>query len=467
MSKVIKIRKGLDISLVGQADKALTKAPMSLTYALTPDDYQGVTPKLLVKVGDEVKAGSALFFDKQNPEMLFTSPVSGVVSDVVRGDKRKLMAVVVTPDGRGEAEKFFEGGAFAGVSSSASSSAFSASSEAAREVLLKSGLWACLIERPFGRVAGVASRPKAIFVSGLDTSPLAGDLAFMVQDRGDDLRAGLEFLKLVAGGDAAVHVTFDVDAQGGVVSSVSSAATEVHSIQGPHPAGNVGVQIAAISPMGKGDVVWTVDIQHLAMIGRFAATGMVDMTKVVALTGAGVRKPHYVKMMSGASVESLLAGNVSAPGSGYRVISGNPLTGRAVSFEGGCVGFYHNQISVIEEGDKYEMFGWALPRFNKFSYSRSYFSWMMPGRKYNLDTNLNGGERAFVMNGLYEQVMPMDIYPVYLLKAIMAGDIDKMEQLGIYEVVEEDVALCEFVCPSKIEWQSILREGINNMIKEL
>lgn len=453
MSTVIKIRKGLDINLVGSANKALAKAPASLTYALMPDDYIGVVPKMLVKVGDAVDAGSPLFFDKENPDVVFVSPVSGTVTDVVRGDKRKLLSVVVTADGANRAIVFSDG-------------AGSISSAQAREMLLKSGLWSCLKQRPFGTIARPDGQPKAIFVSGLDTAPLAPDLNFAVQDQADMLKAGVNFLKLITGVD--VHLTVDAELQRGVLKDIDNVVR--HTISGPHPAGNVGVQIAAVSPIGKGDLVWTVDIQHLAMIGRLAVHGTVDMTKVVALAGSGVRKTQYLRIVSGASVESLLAGNINA--GNYRVISGNPLTGSTVceSMAGitGHIGFYHNQLSVIPEGDKHELFGWAMPRLHRFSFSRSYFSWLQGGKaSYDLDTNTNGGSRAFVMNGVYERVMPMDIYPVYLLKAIMAGDIDKMENLGIYEVIEEDMALCEFVCPSKIEWQSILREGINKMIKEL
>lgn len=461
MSKVIKLRKGLDINLVGSAERVLTKCPASARYAVVPGHYRGVTPKLLVKVGDKVKAGSPLFFSKEHPEVLFSSPVSGEVSAVNRGEKRKILSVVVTPDGSGESESF-------DVCPVAE-----LDRQRVKETLLKAGFWPMIIQRPFGVIADTAARPKAIFVSGLDTAPLAPDLSFLVQDQGDCIVAGLEVLKKLT--DGKVHLTVGTDTTAGVLSKIEQA--EVHHIEGPHPAGNVGVQIAQIDPIGKGDVVWTVELQHVVMIGRLFLTGTVDMSKVVALTGSEVVKPHYFKVISGAMVSSVTDGNLRpkpetdarTDGGDVRVISGNPLTGTKVELDDveGYLGFYHNQITVIPEGNRYEFLGWAMPRLNKFSVSHSYFSWLFPKKRYDLDTNLNGGRRAFVQTGIYDKVMPMNIYPLYLIKAILAGDIDKMENLGIYEVIEEDVALCEFIDPSKNEWQAIVGRGIEQMIKEL
>lgn len=442
MSKVIKLRKGLDINLVGSAERVVTTAPISQQYALTPEDYVGVTPKLLVAVDQRVKAGEPIFFDKENPEVLFTSPVSGTLKQVVRGDKRKILSIEIESDGAMESVQFEK----------------AATAEQAKQLLLSSGMWPMIKRRPFGTIAKVDELPRAIFVSGFDTAPLAGDLDFMVGDRIKDIEAGVALLKLMTGKE--VFITLRSSAS--VLSKVQGV--KINYVEGRHPAGNVGVQISALAPIAKGEVVWTVDIQHLAMIGSLAITGKVDFSKMVAVVGSGVKKPSYCKVICGAQMASVLGGNFV--GGNYRLINGNPLCGNSTSMEG-AVGFYNNQITVIPQGDEYELLGWAMPRFNKFSFSKGYFSWLMPGKKYNLDTNLNGGERAFVMNGLYEEVLPMDIYPVYLLKAVMAGDIDKMENLGIYEVVEEDLALCEFICPSKIEWQKTLRQGINLMIKEL
>ena len=457
MSKVIKLRKGLDINLVGAAERVLTKGGEAASYALVPDHYRGVTPKLLVKVGDKVKAGSPLFFSKENPEVLFTSPVSGEVSAINRGDKRKILSIVVTPDGQGQSESF-------DVCPIAE-----LSRERVKETMLRAGFWPMLIQRPFGIIAKSDATPKAIFISGLDTAPLAPDLNFLVQDQGEHIIAGLEVLKKLT--DGKVHLTVGTDTTAGVLSRVKQA--EVHHIEGPHPAGNVGVQIAHIDPINKGDIVWTVELQHVAMIGRLFLTGAVDMSKIVALTGSEVVKPHYFKVISGALVSSITDGNLRPKTEreerGVRIISGNVLTGNKVEPNEveGYLGFYHNQVTVIPEGNKYEFLGWAMPRINKFSVSHSYFSWLFPNRKYNLDTNMNGGHRAFVQTGIYDKVMPMNIYPLYLIKAIMAGDIDKMENLGIYEILEEDVALCEFIDPSKNEWQTTVSKGIELMIKEL
>lgn len=457
MSKVIKLRKGLDINLVGAAERVLTKGGEAASYALVPDHYRGVTPKLLVKVGDKVKAGSPLFFSKENPEVIFTSPVSGEVSAINRGDKRKILSIVVTPDGQGQSESF-EVCPIAELSR-----------ERVKETMLRAGFWPMLIQRPFGIIAKADTSPKAIFISGLDTAPLAPDLNFLVQDQGEHIIAGLEVLKKLT--DGKVHLTVGTDTTAGVLSRVKQA--EVHHIEGPHPAGNVGVQIAHIDPINKGDIVWTVELQHVAMIGRLFLTGTVDMSKIVALTGSEVVKPHYFKVISGALISSITDGNLRPTDAkeerGVRIISGNVLTGLKVEPNEveGYLGFYHNQVTVIPEGNKYEFLGWAMPRINKFSVSHSYFSWMFPNRKYNLDTNMNGGHRAFVQTGIYDKVMPMNIYPLYLIKAIMAGDIDKMENLGIYEILEEDLALCEFIDPSKNEWQATVSKGIELMIKEL
>lgn len=442
MSKVIKLRKGLDINLVGSAERVVATAPASQLYALTPEDYVGVTPKLLVSVDQRVKAGEPIFFDKENPEVLFTSPVSGTLKQVVRGEKRKILSIEIESDGKLESVLFEA----------------AKTAEQAKQLLLSSGMWPMLKRRPFGTIAKVDELPRAIFVSGFDTAPLAGDIDFMVGDKIKDIEAGVALLKLLTGKE----VFLTLSSSSSVLSKIKGV--NLNYVEGRHPAGNVGVQISAIAPIAKGEVVWTVDIQHLAMIGSLALTGKVDFSKTVAVVGSGFKKPSYCKVICGAPIVSVIAGNFV--GGNYRLINGNPLCGNTTSMEG-YVGFYNNQLTAIPQGDEYELLGWAMPRFNKFSFSKGYFSWLMPGKKYNLDTNLNGGQRAFVMNGLYEKVMPMDIYPVYLLKAIMAGDIDKMENLGIYEVVEEDLALCEFICPSKIEWQKTLRQGINLMIKEL
>ncbi len=449
MSKVFNLKRGLDISLVGQANQSVSAAATSAKYAVKPTDFEGITPKMLVKAGDKVKAGTPLFFDKYRPWLQFTAPVSGTVEDVVRGEKRRILEVTITPDATLEYESF--------------EAPKSLTKESVTELLVASGLWATIIQRPYGVIASKDDSPKGIFISMFDSAPLAGDINFMLKDEKDAFAAGIKALKALCpkiylGTNGASSALVDA-VKGDVV---------VNTFTGKHPAGNVGIQIHHTDAMCKGEVAWTLTPQNVVFIGRLLLTGKLDMTKIVAVCGSEVNEPSYKKVIAGATVKSLTEGNIKAQEAGYsvRYISGNVLTGRKVAAD--CtISFYDTAITVIPEGDHYEFLGWIAPRFNKFSVSRSYFSWLSPSKKYKLDTNLNGGERALVMTGEYESVLPMDIYPVYLVKAILAGDIDKMENLGIYEVIEEDLALCEFICTSKIEVQSILRDGIRQMIKEV
>jgi Na+-transporting NADH:ubiquinone oxidoreductase subunit A len=445
MSKTIKLCKGLDIKLQGAAEKKTTVLGLASTYAVSPLDFEGIVPKMLVKVGDAVKAGTPLFFNKNNASVVFTSPVSGTVAAVVRGEKRRILAVEITADQTIAYEEF------------ETLDVQKATRDQIVELLLKSGLWTLLIQRPYGIIANPADMPKSIFVSAFDSAPLAPDYGYTLADDKQALQKGFEVLARLTEGK--VHLSYNAkDA------APAFAGVELHAFQGKHPAGNVGVQIHHIDPINKGEKVWTVGYADVAIIGRLFLTGKVDMTRTIAVTGAEVSAPAYVKVIAGAKLDSILNGNVAADAHA-RYISGNVLTGRNVGKDG-YLGYYANQITVIPEGDNYELLGWAMPRFSKFSVSRAYFSWLFPNRKYNLDTNLNGEERAFVVTGLYEKYLPMDVYPMHLLKAIMAADLDKMEALGIYEVVEEDFALCEFVDPSKTEMQQIIRNGINLMIKE-
>ncbi|MBQ5830960.1 MAG: Na(+)-translocating NADH-quinone reductase subunit A [Alistipes sp.] len=450
MSKIIKLRKGLDINLQGQAAEVTVDTPLAGEYAVSPLDFENVTPKLLVKVGDKVKAGTPLFFDKNNTRVLYCSPVSGTVSAVNRGEKRKILNVTVAADKEQVSEEF------------AVLDLKKASREDVIETLLKSGLWTTILQRPYGIVANPADQPKAVFVSAFDSAPLAPNMNYVLKGEQQNLQKGIEVLAKLAGGNVNLSVRAKAEGEMPALKNVT-----LHTFEGKHPVGNVGVQIHNIDPISKGEIVWTVNIQDVAAIGRLFATGKVDLHKVVALTGSEVEKPQYYRIISGAPIASIVAGQIKkqAEGDSVRIISGNVLTGKKVA-EDGFITATASQITIIPEGDKYEMFGWIAPRTHKFSVSRSYFSWLCPKKQYKLDTNLNGGVRAFVVTGLFEEYLPMDIYPMYLFKAIMANDIDKMENLGIYEIVEEDVALCEFVDPSKTEIQQLVRDGINLMIKE-
>ncbi len=444
MSKNITLRKGLDINLVGKAEAVVENLPMAKSYAISPLDYENVTPKLLVKVGDKVEVGTALFFDKNNPRILFTSPVSGVVSAINRGQKRKLLSVAVEPDQQQTVKEL------------AVVDPAKAERSEIVEMLLQSGLWTRIVERPYGVIANPDNQPKAIFVSAFDSAPLAPDYNFVLKEERAAVECGMAVLARLT--DGKVHLSARKGDEG-YMSQVKGV--EYHTFSGKHPIGNVGVQIHHIDRIAKGDVVWTVNVQDVALIGRLVLGGKLDMSKTIAVTGSEAQKPAYKRIISGAAVESI----VDKVSNDVRIISGNVLTGRKTEADG-YISADANQLTLIPEGNVYELLGWAMPRFHRFSVSRAYFSWLCPKKQYKLDTNLNGGERPFVVTGLYEKYLPMDVYVSYLLKAILVKDLDKMENLGIYEVLPEDLALCEFVDPSKIEMQQIVRDGINLMIKE-
>lgn len=456
MVDYIKLKQGLDIPIDGVPSAQILKSIVSDTVAVKPTDFKGLIPKLTVKEGDSVKAGSPLFVDKKRPDVKFTSPVSGTVSEIVRGEKRKLLEVRVKADPETVYAEF------------SLPKPENITAEQAISSLLESGLWACIKQRPYGIIPDPAVRPKSVYISGFDTAPLAADYDFILRDELPNIQTAINVLskitpKIHFGLCAKTHASSPFHKLSGV---------EFHVFDGPHPAGNVGVQINHVCPINKGDVVWTVNLQMLAIVGRFFNTGKVDMRKTVAIGGPRVSNPGYIRCMSGMclnSIADMANDNVDKlqRGCPIRYISGNVLTGTNVGKDG-YLGFYDDCISLITEGKYFETFGWAkIFRPKKYSFASTYFSWLTPGKKYLMDSNLNGGVRAFVMTNKYAKVFPMNIYPVYLLKAILAEDIDKMEQLGIYEVVEEDFALCEYIDPSKIDIQSIVSKGIDLMIKEM
>lgn len=449
MAKTLKLKKGLNIRLQGEAEKVLVKSELPKYFALKPTDFIGLTPKLSVKEGDMVKAGDVIFFDKYSPEIKFTAPVSGIINAIVRGDRRRLLEIVI------ESDNNFSYLEFPKVDIEKSDS------DAIKISLLNAGLWPFIKQRPFGTIANPKDTPKSIFISGFDTAPLSPDYDFVLQDSEEFLQTGINALKKLTSG----KIHFNVNGTYNTAKTYQNLkGVEVNQIHGPHPAGNVGVQIHHIDPVNKGEVIWTINPQDLAIIGKFFINSHCDFSKIIALSGAEVENRKYYKVIGGCRVDFLLGSNIKNDNS--RIISGNVLTGEKIH-KNGYLGFYDNQITVIPEGNNFEFLGWAMPGFGKFSNSRAFFSWIMSSKKYNLNTNLNGGHRAFVMTGEYEKVLPMDIYPQYLLKAILAEDFDKMEQLGIYEVIEEDLALCEFVCTSKTDVQQILRDGLNLVKKEL
>lgn len=451
MAEVIKIKKGLDIKMKGQAEKIYVKAPRAKTYAIKPVDWHGLTPKIIPKLCDEVKVGTPIFYDKYHPEVKFCSPVSGILSSINRGERRRIVEVVVEDDGN-DTHEIFAKGEPEGMKR-----------EQIVENLLNSGLWPTIRRRPYTVIARTEEVPKSIFISAFDTAPLAPDFDFLLKDSEEDFQWGVNVLKQLTEG----KVYLNLDGRFPSVRTLNGIkGVEINRFKGPHPAGNVGIQISRLDPINKGDVIWVVQPQDVVAIGRLFKTGKYDPSMIVALTGSRVQKPQYYRIIRGAAVSTILVNQLKEGEN--RVISGNVLNGRTLNAETGYMGFFDSQITVIPEGNYYEFFGWMKPGFNKLSVSRSFAStWLTPNKEFDLDTNFHGGQRAFVMTGEYEKVLPMDIYPVQLLKAILVNDIDKMEQLGIYEVDEEDLALCEFVCTSKTPVTKILRDGLRALRKEM
>ena len=449
MSRSIKLKKGFDIRLVGIAEKKLAGAVNPVMFGVRPIDFPGLIPKLEVKSDTEVQAGTPLFHDKLHPEIKFTSPVNGRVVKIERGDRRKMLEVIVEKKGSGYVDF-------------GKADPENLTAEQIKEHLLSSGLWPAIRQRPYHIVANPNDQPKSIFISGFDTAPLAPDYNFILENSSVAyLSTGISAItKLTEGRINLVLKGNETDNK--IFEGIEGVEKSYFS--GPHPAGNVGVHIHHLDPLNKGEIVWFVNFQDLISIGRLFVEGIYKPERIVALTGSEVINPQYYKMLSGGAVTPVVTGNIK-PGN-QRYISGNVLTGTKISPDG-FLGYYDSQITVIPEGNYYEFFGWANPGINKYSFSRTFLSSLLPGRRYKLDTNMHGGERAFVVTGQYEKVVPMDIFPMQLLKAIIAQDIDNMENLGIYEVAEEDFALCEFICPSKIEIQSEIRKGLDLMRKEM
>lgn len=448
MLNVIKLRKGLDINLKGKAAGTYTAMKSPGFYALVPDDFPGITPKVVVKEQEYVMAGGPLFVDKNHPELKFVSPVSGVVTSVERGSRRKVLNIIVEEATEQDYEEFGK------------KDVSSMDADSVRTSLLDAGLFAFIRQRPYDIIANPTNSPKAIFISAFDSHPLAPDFEFALKGEEANFQTGLDTLAKIANVYLNIHIK-QRNSQLAAMRNVTLTAFD-----GPHPAGNVGVQINHIDPVVKGETVWTLDPQAVLFIGRLFNTGRVDFTRTVAVTGSEVLHPAYCKLQVGALLTSVFAGNVTR-GKELRYISGNPLTGKQVS-PNGFLGAFHNQLTVIPEGDDiHEMLGWIMPRFKQFSANRSYFSWLMGKKEYTLDARVKGGERHMIMSGEYDKVFPMDILPEFLIKAIIAGDIDRMEALGIYEVAPEDFALCEFVCSSKMELQHIVRAGLDRLRVEM
>ena len=448
MSKDIRIKKGLDIKLVGVAEKSTTVVSQSSIYAVKPEDFHGITPKLVAKEGAEVKAGDTLFYSKSDARILFPSPVSGKVTEVVRGARRKVLAVKIAADAT---QSYKDVG---------TKNADEMSAEEVKDHLLASGCWPFVKQRPCDVVANPNQAPKAIFISAYASAPLAADLEYTLAGKEAALQAAITAVSKLTEG--LVHVSVGANRTSPFA---HLKGIEVHQVSGPHPSGNVGTQIAHIDPINKGEVVWVIAPQDVLVIGELLLTGKLNLTRTIALTGSQFSTPQYVTAISGAAIADVTAHNLKDDNT--RIISGNVLSGKEVKLAE-FLGYYDNQITAIPEGNDYEFFGWNKPIFNKISTSRALtFSWLSPNKKYDLNTNTNGEHRAFVVTGSYEEVFPLDIYPMQLLKAFMYKDLDDMEALGGYEVAPEDFALTEFVCVSKQPHQKIIREGLDLMREEL
>ena len=450
MSNDIRIRKGLDISLLGSAEKRTKELPLASLYCLKPSDFHLVIPKLVAREGAVVKAGDTIFYDKRDERVLFPSPVSGTITEIVRGERRKILEIRITPDNVQSFQDFGK------------KNVVDLSAEQIKAHLLQSGCWPFIKQRPYDVIANPDGKPKAIFVSACKTNPLAPDYDYVLKGKEQALQTALTALSKLTTGK--VHVSVFKDSSLSPFRNLKDI--EIHNVLGPHPAGNVSTQIAHISPINKGEVVWVVTPQDLVVIGELFLTGKLNLTRTVALTGSQVENPHYVTAIAGAQISGVVGAQVK-DATNTRIISGDVLTGHKVD-EKGFLGYYDDQITAIPEGNDYDLFGWAKPISNKISLTRALtFSWLNPKKKYNLNTNTNGEHRAFVVTGMYEEVFPLDIYPMQLLKACLYKDLDELENLGAYEVASEDFALTEFVCVSKQPHQQIIRNGLDLMMDEL
>jgi Na+-transporting NADH:ubiquinone oxidoreductase subunit A len=448
MSNTISIRKGLNIRLVGEATKEIREVPVSGLIGISPLDFHGLIPKMAVKEGDAVLVGDVLFFDKKKESIKFVSPVSGTIKEIVRGEKRRIMNILIDSDGKQEAKKFTV------------KKVNDCSAEEIKNLLLESGFWSSMKQRPLDIIADPSNTAKGLYVSSFDSAPLAPDYEFVLKNDMEALQTGFDALSVLMEGK--VHLSSQPNSSFSGIKGVTH-----HNFEGLHPAGNVGTQIHHIDPVNKGEFVWSMNIQEVAAIGKLMSSGCVDATRLIALTGSEVNSTTYLSITRGTLMETLLKNTVDAEN--VRYISGNVLTGERKQLTD-YLGHYHNQVTVIPEGNEYKFFltsGWLGHGFDKFSNSRLFPTFLLPkSKKFRLDTNTNGEERAFVVSGELERVFPFDILPVQLTKAAITDDIDAMESLGIYEVAPEDFALCEYVCTTKINIQEKIRQGLDLIASE-
>ena len=444
MSQDIVVKKGLDLQLVGNASPEIYTPESSDYISIFPSDFHGVFPKLVVKENDIVKAGETLFFDKNSEKIKFVSPVSGIIHEILRGDRRKVLEIKIKAD-KEISYKKIEKINLVDLSNTI-------------DFLLENGLWTFIKQRPYDIIADPNSIPKDIFISGFDSSPLSADYDFITKDEKENIKAAIKCLTQLTNG--SVHISIRKESNS-FLRELKNVV--IHNVSGPHPAGNLSTIINKISPINKGDTVWTLNLPDLSIIGNAILNGKFVAERTIALVGSSVLDPKYIKTIIGSDISSFL----KLKHDNSRIISGNVLTGTKLDLKGN-LRYYSNEITAIPEGDDYDLFGWAKPIFNKFSLSRALtFSWLFPDKKYDLNTNTNGEHRAFVVTGSFEEVFPLDIYPMQILKACMYEDLDEMEALGMYEISPDDFALTEFICVSKQPHQNIIRKGLDLMKKEI
>ena len=446
MSKDIIVKKGLNINLVGDATKTLEISKNSKYYSVYPEDFHGVYPKLTIKADEKIKAGDVLFYDKNNEKVKFVSPVSGKITEIQRGERRRIVSIEILADNKIEYKNLGNLDA-------------KADKNKIIDYLLNAGLWPFIKQRPYDVIADHKISPKSIFISGFSSAPLSADLDYISKGYEDKIQIAINFLSKLTDGEIHMSVRKNSNSE---LSNLKNVV--IHNVSGPHPSGNVGTLINKVSPVNKGEVVWTISLQDLILIGSVVESGKFSAERIIALVGSSVENPRYIKTLIGSQMLTILDKGIQDDN---RIISGNVLTGKQISIKG-HLDYYSNTVSVIPEGNDYDLFGWTRPIFDKISASRALtFSWLLPNKKFSLNTNTNGEHRAFVITGSYEEVFPLDIYPMRILKACMYKDLEEMEALGMYEVAPEDFALTEFVCVSKQPHQDIIRKGLDLMKKEL
>jgi Na+-transporting NADH:ubiquinone oxidoreductase subunit A len=456
MNQIIKVKKGLDVNLKGKPQGIKNQIIQSDYYTIFPDDFSGYTPKVSVKQGDKVLAGTPVLSDKNRPEVKIVSPVSGTIEAVNRGEKRKLLSIVVKADRKN------------GYENIGKKKIGSLSPEQIKQTLAATGILAFIRQRPYDIVVNPEDTPRDIFVSGFYSTPLAPDLDFILADQAEDFQTGLDALAAVTSGKVYLGIRSTTKAD----CLKNARNVEIVTFDGPHPAGNAGVQINHIKPVNKGETVWTVDPAHVLFIGRLFNKGIVDLSRWVALTGSEVKAADsgYYQVLPGVGIGEWVKNRTEQTHEHLRYISGNVLTGTQITSSGSLHAF-DNQLTVIPEGDDIHAFlGWIMPGLNQFSVSRTFPASVVNAllkKEYTVDARVKGGKRAMIMSNEWDKVFPMDILPEFLIRAILTSDIEKMENLGIYEVAPEDFALCEVVDTSKMELQAIVRNGLDWLRKEL